>query len=247
MAAVLLVASIAASIYFIVSPNVTIPTLSITKGLNTLLNSIAFAMVLVCFCFSVVAGRAKPAPVFIKALLILIWCGIFALASILLGRFMEVLPPSFVLLIALAVAGAVSLAVYLFRRKRASDAVSSNSIRKSAAGSGEIKYAYSILYGSLIAMLPVGALYFFRMGYDTFILLPLAATLVGLIVWRVCKWRGILIISAAAVAVFGIIYIYGSVASYGFRAAGTVLPFEILYLTLIFPLVDLYCRREENV
>ena len=71
-------------------------------------------------------------------------------------------------------------------------------------------------------------------------LIPLAVTLLAVIFWRLVKWRGILAVAVAVDLLFAARLIFVS-------ALGISLAVSLVFVSVVLPLADLYCRKEQNI
>lgn len=224
------------------------PQLSL--GLRTLFNAVTFALYCIVLVLSVIGGRSKFIPSARKGLKILIWMLLLYICCSLVTRTVATSYPITVSSATASVVAAVFLWRYFVRRKQSSDSVSSNSIRRSASGSGRTKYAWAMLHGALMVSVIMSVLYFFltlKSADNYFILAPLAAILLCLILWRIIRWRGWLLAAAVALAFEAVVFICGTFSAYGFGSFATVVAFSLLYISLLVPLCDLYCSKEQNI
>ena len=139
---------------------------------------------------------------------------------------------------------AIFLAVYFKLRKKEADKVSSTAIRKSAVASGQLKHTYTVLYGALTVMMAADILHFaVTLGGDAWngdTLIPLAVTLLAVIFWRLVKWRGILAVAVAVDLLFAARLIF-------VNTLGISLAVSLVFVSVVLPLADLYCRKEQNI
>lgn len=228
-----------------------IPTIPVGKGARILFNAGAFALYCLILCFSVISGRNKPGTSFRKALEIAVWCAFLGLAGKLADDYLIPEGNPAVLPVSIAVILTVFLAVYFKLRKREADKVSSTAIRKSAVASGQLKHTYTVLYGALTVMMAADIIHFaVTIGGDNWngdTLIPLSATLLAVILWRLVKWRGILAFAVATDLLFAAKLIFGMQYVKAFSALGTSLAVSLAFVSVVLPLADLYCRKEENI
>lgn len=222
-----------------------------TSGFNILLNSLTFAFFCLTLILGVVSGRAKMSVFARKSLILAIWVLLVAVIGTVCSRYLK--PSGFENAIVLASDILVILLlifVYFKRRNRYAEMIASNSIRKSAEGAGKIRYAFSLLYGSILVQTVVLIVYFiltYHKANDLFIMAPLAGILLSMVLWYVVKWRGFLLLGYMWTLLCAGVYLYGTLMSYHFSALGEILAFTLLYLSSLVPLGDLYCRREEAI
>jgi len=208
-------------------------SLILPKGPVILANSCIFALFCTVMCLGYVSGRFKFAALLLKSAFMAIW--MFAISGfnyMICDRFTI---PEYTYLGAEALIVVLVALVYFKSRKRYADKVSSSSIRKSAVGSGQIRYAYNVLYASLTIMMVISVAMFIASavnGGNISIPFFLAAILLCFFLWRVLRWRGILL-PAIAVAAFGLI------------VSGIEL--SLVNSALLVALSDIYCRKEQNI
>ncbi|MBQ0024495.1 MAG: hypothetical protein KBT00_02055 [Bacteroidales bacterium] len=220
----------------------------LSKGAGMLVNAITFALFCLVLVSGILKGRTTMVSALLKAAMIAIWVLVAALLGKLASAYLDPKYPVAVVVGALSVVAVLFGVVYFKRRKKSVDAASANSIRKSASAAGANKYSFSVLYGSSFVLMIASIFYFiitYNGGNNFFVMMPLAAMLVGVILWRVARWRGFLLIAFCYVLACAVVNIYGSVVAYGFRAVGAVSAFSLMYLSLLLPLADLYCRKVE--
>lgn len=221
-----------------------IPDLPVGKGTRILFNAVAFALYCLILCFSVMSGRNRPGTSFRKALEIAVWCAFLGLAGKLAGDYLIPEGNPAVLPVFIAVILTIFIAVYFKLRKKEADKVSSTAIRKSAEASGQLKHTYTVLYGALTVMMAADIIHFaVTLGGDTWngdTLIPLTVTLLSVILWRLVKWRGILIVAVVTDLLFAAKLIL-------INALGVSLAVSLVFVSVVLPLVDLYCRKEQNI
>lgn len=221
-----------------------IPDISVRKGVRILLNAVAFALYCLVLCFSVISGRNRLGASFRKALEIAVWCAFLGLAGKFAGEYLIPEGNPVILPASIAVILAIFLAVYFKLRKKEADKVSSTAIRKSAVASGQLKHTYTVLYGALTVMMAADILHFaVTLGGDVWngdTLIPLAVTLLAVIFWRLVKWRGILAVAVTVDLLFAARLIFVS-------TLGISLAASLVFVSVVLPLADLYCRKEQNI
>ena len=221
-----------------------IPAISVGRGVRILLNAVAFALYCLVLCFSVISGRNKPSASFRKALEIAVWCAFLGLAGKFAGEYLFPGVNPVILPASIAVILAIFIAFYFKLRKKEADKVSSTAIRKSAVASGQLKHTYTVLYGALTVMMAADILHFaVTLGGDAWngdTLIPLAVTLLAVIFWRLVKWRGILAVAVAVDLLFAARLIF-------VNTLGISLAVSLVFVSVVLPLADLYCRKEQNI
>lgn len=249
LAAVILADAVA--LYTLIKGFWAFPALNVGKGISILLNAVSFALYCAVLSFSVVSGRNKLKASLSKAAVIAIWSAVLGLAGAFASKFL--LPEGSLVFfpLSMAVIFAITLIIYHKCRKRAADKVSATAIRKSAAASGQLKYTYTLLYGALAVLMIADIIHFSvtlggpSWNQDTFF--PLIVTLISLILWRIVKWRGFLLPAVAVDLFFLFKLVHGLVYTCGFQALGVSLAAFLVFVPILLPLADLYCRKEENI
>ncbi len=250
-----IVAAVAVAVLAVADPSkfAFLPDLKLTGGPLALTGAITLAVCCILLCLTVMRGKTTGRQIFGEALLTLAWYAFAALLG-MLPVFVKSLQASGA--IYTIAAGCVALILFVLfyfkRRSRAAKAASSSAIRRSASGSGEVKHAYSVLYGNIILMLAAGAYFFIAAGDNKFLLVPLAVTALAVIIWRLSGWRGILLPAIMTVAAYGgIVAVTTAKASVtpvsGFPSDPFVLAYAVACYALLLPLTDLYTRQEQNI
>ena len=206
----------------------------------------AIALALNCFLYvtTVVSGRVKAADtlsLFVKNLIF----GAVATLIIFLLSISSIVSSDVFYWIAALIVIVVFVSQYLFFKKRFVQQQSSNSIRKSAEGAGEIRYSYSALYGSVMFAsfcLLAGLI----IGYDVKALLfAYSAVAVAFFLWRVTSYRGWLLLVIISVSALMCCYINDCSNLSHSVIFMSLLTFSLI--SLLAPLVDLYVRKEQNL
>lgn len=213
-----------------------------------LIDSVVLFLLCAVFSFGVLKGRFKSASVLRKSAAIALW------AVILWGLYyiptlFGVSGESTVVLscIITGVSCIAAVVVYCVRSKRTADQVSSNAIRKSAASSAAVRYAYSILVASMIVLM-LGSVVLLCLYQDNWITIwPLASAILGILVWRLTGWRGALLIPILATVFFGASSLMEIVMVTGFASEGSGLtaPLVFLLIEMLTATSDLYTRADK--
>jgi len=248
--ALAVIATVAGIVYAIQDPSFQLRQPQLSLGLKTLFNAVTISLYCMVLVLSVISGRSKFLSSAQKGLKLLIWMLIIYIGCTLVTKYVKTSQPLLIVGITAGVAAVAFLWRYFSHRKISSDLTSSTSIRRSATGSGQIKYAWAMLHGALLVSVIVTVLFFFltlKSADNYFILAPLAATVLCLLLWRVFRWRGWLLLAALSVLSEAVIFLYGTYVAYKFGSFATVVAFSLLYLAVIVPLCDLYCRKEQSI
>lgn len=221
--------------------------LAFSQGLWLLIKSLAFALLCLLFIGSLRNGRVKGRQTFIEAGLVALWY----VVALLLGMvtfntlsekgnqvFHPLWTPAYPALvwcIAAAILLVVLVWIYLKRKKKFADQVSSTAIRRSAAWSGAGKYARALLFGGLLVMSLlswVGS----KGSFAT--LIPLVATELFLLLAALTRWRIWYALGALVIAAFAVLLMQQVLALEGFGVT-PLISFIPLYLSVILPLITL--------
>ena len=211
--------------------------------------AVAFALMCFLFVLTVMSGRIKASEAFSKLLRNLLFFAVCVAlawgASLLAGR-IEGSEMSGLLFIGVFLAVIAIFGVqYLVGSSKAAKLASANSLRKSAAGAGAIRYDYASLFGGamLVSLLLIAGLAF---GVDVKILL-MVFSLVGVafLLWRLTGWRGWLMIAVAYAT--ALLFCRLDDAKYSFEQFPYIIALTYSILAIAMPCVDLYSRSEDNL
>lgn len=211
--------------------------------------AVAFALMCFLFVITVMSGRIKAGEAlnkFLRSLLFGAICVALAWGASLLGRNINDNKGAELLFIAVFL---VTIAVfgvqYLVGSSKASKLASANSLRKSAAGAGVIRYDYASLFGGAMfsSILLIAGLAF---GVEVKILL-MVFSLIGIafLLWRLTGWRGWLMIATACAT--ALLFCKLDDTKYSFEQLPYIIALTYSILAIVMPCVDLYSRSEENL
>lgn len=243
----------------------TIPLLGMfkfSKGGYILVNAIVFALFCLVFCFSLLSGRIRSKGVFVQSLKMFIYAivafGVGTLVAFifskieganfkLMGLIRGVQYDEWVVLGSVVLLFIVFLLLYIKQRKKSSDTVSSSAIRRSASASGATKYSFKVLYAILIVdvVLSIGA--FIYCGENFFFMAPVAVACASLLLWKVTRWRGVLLVGIVTILLLAFSFTYIVAMALTMGALGVTLLISFLFIALIVPMADLYCRKEKSI
>jgi hypothetical protein len=233
-----------------------------TPGVYALWSAITLMLVCIVVCVSVVKGRVKVGTLGKTMWHTLVYLLILTLIGYLIAWITALVNgydyhlfhayPSFINDIFITGAAVILIAVvsilfFLRKRRKERDKISETSVRKSAASSGELKFDFRILCADLVVSLILAALAYIFSIPNYFILLPIFAVCVSMILWRIIRWRGILLVGIITImlCIFGFGYTASCALSIG--GMGIILPIVFLLFGMLLPLCDIYCRKEKNI
>jgi len=211
--------------------------------------AVAFALMCFLFVITVMSGRIKASEAFSKLLRNLIFgvvCVLLAWGASFLADKIENNKTAELLFLTIFLITIIIFGVqYLVGSSKASKLASANSLRKSAAGAGVIRYDYASLFGGamLCALLLIAGMAF---GVDVKVLL-MVFSLAGLafLLWRLTGWRGWLMIATACAT--ALLCCKLDDAKYSFEQLPYIIALTYSILALAMPCVDLYGRSEDNL
>lgn len=209
--------------------------------------AVIFALFCVVFCLALLGGRLQTAPL----MRVFLW--IAAASLLLLG---------IAFLIIRLTAGVISwlwgigppvvvallfLWLYFRFRKIAGDKSAESSVRKSAVVVGQTRFSFRVLFASAGTLLLIGAIALFVGQPSHYLFLPLAFATLAILLWRLLKWRGFMLIGVLAILLYVLRYCIPTYISFSAENYWPSLVLTLLYLGLAVPLSDLYCRRESSI
>lgn len=217
--------------------------LAFSNGLWLLIASITFALLCVCFVFSVGRGRLKARQMFIETGWLALWYfGILALSLITL--FPEGKPlwqPANPLPIWCGAAGLAFLGflLYFFKRKKHYVNISSaTAIRKSAAASGAARFCYALLFAAMLVSSVICGLRIAAGDSIFHLLIPMVVVALALILHGFTHWRIWFVLAAVLIVAYDFLMIQNVLATTGFGYFPLVAMIP-LQLAVILPLLSL--------
>ncbi|MBR5735829.1 MAG: hypothetical protein IKX60_03430 [Bacteroidales bacterium] len=212
---------------------------------------LAVAFALMCFLFvtTVVSGRIKAGEAVLKFLRNLLFCAISVLvawlASLLSARISDG-KMSELLFMAVFLAVLLIFGVqYMVGSSKAAKLASANSLRKSAAGAGTIRYDYASLFGAsmLAALLAIVGLVL-KVDVKP-LLVVFSATAIAFLLWRLTGWRGWLMIAIAFAT--AVLCCKIDDIDYSLEQLPYIIALTFSVVAIFAPCADLYGRSEQNL
>ena len=209
--------------------------------------AVVFSLFCVVFCLALLGGRLQIQP-FVRVLLLMA-----AAVLLLLG---------FAFLIIRLTAGVISwlwgigppvvvialfLWLYFRYRKIAGDKSAEVSVRRSAHGAGEIRFAFRVLFASMGVILLCGIIALIAGRPSHYLFVPLAFATISILLWRLLKWRGFMLAGVLTIVLYVLRYCVPAHISFTAGNYWPSLALTLLYLALVVPLSDLYCRKEGSI
>jgi len=246
---ILIVALIAAVFSAGYLPQAEKPVEQLTLADGGYMTSCAVILAIFCisFCLSLIGGKLQMSP--FSRLLV----GMGAVVLLLIGVTYLIIKVTAGVISWLWGIGApvivAALFVWLYFRYRRiyGNQAAANSVRKSASGVGEIKFAFRVLYASMALLLIISVIALIVGQPTAYMMLPLAFASLSILLWRLLKWRGFNLIGAVTIVLYVVKYCIPAYISFSQDKFWPSLVLTLLYLGLIVPLSDLYCRKESGI
>ncbi len=210
-------------------------SLPISRETWMIVGAAAFLLLCLIIIGTVRSGRVKASQVFAEAGMVLIWTlGVYALSLV---PWTPVYPVAIWCGTA-SVLFVVLLWIYLHRKKRSSDRVSSYAIRRSAAGSGAAKYARALLFGGLLVLSLLGVAGFYIDAPAFTVAAPLCVAVLALLLAGLTRWRFWYALGALVITVYAVLAVQQLLALKGF---GMIIVLSALptFLSVVLPMVTL--------
>jgi len=212
---------------------------------------LAVAVALMCFLFvtTVISGRIRAQEAlmkFVRNLICFAVCVLLAWGASLLSGKIENNKISELLYIAVFMVILIIFASqYMVGSAKAAKIASANSLRKSAAGAGIIRYDYSSFFGaSMLTVLLLIAGLLFKVDIKP-LLVIFSLSAIAFLLWRIIGWRGWLMV--AFVFATAILCCKLDDLNYSYQQLPYIAALTYAFLAITAPIVDLYSRTEENI
>ena len=209
--------------------------------------AVAFALFCVVFCLALLGGRLQMRPL----MRVLLWMAFAVLLLVGIAFLIIRLTAGVISWLWGVGAPVIVIALFLwlyFRyRKISGDKAAETSVRKSALGAGEIRFSFRVLFASMGILLVTGIIALIVGQPSHYLFLPLSFATLAILLWRLLKWRGFMLIGALTIVLYVLRYCIPAHISYTAGNYWPSLALTLLYLGLVVPLSDLYCRRESSI
>lgn len=217
--------------------------LAFSNGLWLLIASITFALLCICFVFSVGRGRLKARHMLVETAWVALWYyGILALSLItVFPKEKPLWQPANPLPVwcgAAAVAFLGFLLYFFKRKKRYVQMSSANAIRKSAAASGAARFSYALLFAAILVSSVICGIRI-AMGDSIFhLLVPMVLVVLALLLHGFTHWRIWFVLAAVAIVAYDFLMIQNvlSTTNFAYFPLVAMIP---LQLAIILPLLSL--------
>lgn len=247
---IILLVALAAAIFcagYIPQTKTSVDDLTIADGGYMTSCAVILAIFCISFCLSLISGKLQMSPLG----KLLLWMGagvliLFGITYLIIKLTAGVITWLWGIGAPVIVAGLFIWLYFRFRRI-AGDKAAANSVRKSAAGSGEIKFDFRVLYASMALLLVISIIALIVGQPSAYMMLPLAFASLSILLWRLFKWRGFNLIGVITIVLYVVKYCIPAYISFTSDRFWPSLVLTLLYLGLVVPLSDLYCRRESSI
>ena len=209
--------------------------------------AVTFSLFCVVLCLALLGGRLQMKPLMRVFLLML------AAVLLLIGIAFLIIRLTAGVISWLWAIGAPVVVIALFAwlyfhyRKIAGDKAAETSVRKSAFGAGEIRFAFRVLFASMGILLVTGIVALIVGQPSHYLFAPVAFATLALLLWRLLKWRGFMLIGTLTIVLYVLRYCVPAYISFTAGNYWPSLALTLLYLGLVVPLSDLYCRKESSI
>lgn len=212
---------------------------------------LAVAFALMCFLFvtTVLSGRIKAQEAGAKFLRTILFGGVCVLlawgASLLSGKIESSKMSDFLFLVVFLLSLIIFGVQYMVGSAKAAKIASANSLRKSAAGAGIVRYNYASLFGgAMVAALLLIAGVIFKADVKP-LLISFSLIALAFLLWRLTGWRGWLMIAAACIT--AVLCCKIDDMEYSFKQLPYIVALSFSVLAMVAPCIDLYSRSEQNI
>lgn len=209
--------------------------------------AVILAIFCISFCLSLLSGKLQISPLG----KLLLWMGVgvlllFGITYLIIKLTAGVISWLWGVGAPVIVAG-LFIWLYFRYRRIAGEKAAVSSVRKSAAGVGEIKFDFRVLYSSMSLLLIISIIALIVGQPSAYMMLPLAFASLSILLWRLFKWRGFNLIGVITIVLYVVKYCIPAYISFSSDKFWPSLVLTLLYLGLIVPLSDLYCRKESSI
>lgn len=214
-------------------------------GLFALCNAVLLALLCALFCSSVISGRIKSKDflnTFLRRLVAAVVCAGVGAAIGTAVRGVNAPMDKLIPFIAVPVVVIVlNLVFYLRSRKLAVSKGIGNSVRKSAAASSASRHSVGAVFGTLFVSVVAVVLAFVLKRGEADILVPVAAAILAMLLWRITGWRLWLLAGSMIVAFQAVVTAFVLEPSVFAAAEAAVVAY--LDSSLFIGMADLYTTK----
>ena len=209
--------------------------------------AVVFSLFCVVFCLALLGGRLQIRPL----MRVFLW--IAAAGLLLVGVAFLIIRLTAGVISWLWGIGAPVVVIGLFLwlyfrfRKISGDKAAETSVRKSAYGAGEVRFGFRVLFASMGVVLITGIIALAVGQPSHYLFVPLAFATLSILLWRLLKWRAFMLFGALTILLYVLRYCVPEHISFTAGNYWPSLALTLLYLGMIVPLSDLYCRKESSI
>lgn len=212
-------------------------------GLYLVLCAAAFALFCAIFAINVFKGRIVALPVLGTGVLIFLWAAILLGIGYLAVKFFSGIIGLAAYIGAPVVAGIAYVIVFGRLKRKAGNSVASVSVRRSAVSTGQTKFDLKVLYGAIAASFVAGLIALLAGIDSTFFFVPCAVTVVCVLLWRLLSLRVFLLVAFVVTEYWALSSALPAAAAVTSASFLIEMALTVLYLSILAPIADLYCRE----
>ena len=243
--------------------NFTVPGLgliNVGKTIYLVINVVVFVLFLLLFGLEGVRGRIKAGNVFKGSCINLFTAiGVLAVGELIaylcaviagarfkpFGVVQGVASDNIVMAVAVILMLAAAVLVYWISRRNAVR-MTSGSMRASAAYNAANRYAYNMLYSTLVLMFLFSLVLVFALGENMMFFIPLTAAALAMILWHLTSMRFWLLAGIVLIILHACSFLFALAMALTIGAFGVVAMLAFCDIMLIVPLADLYMMQAKK-
>lgn len=237
--------------------NFTVPVLGLFDFSSTsymVINVVLFVIFVLLIVLEVLRGRVKMPRALKYAGIVLV----SALAVLVSGEFIaylsaEIYGATFkpfgivagitsdnaIMVASVAFMACVMIIVYSFRRRAAMRQVA-GSMRKNAASSAAVRYAYDVLYGTLSLISILGIVLVIAIGENLMFFIPLFCAVAAMIMYHLTSLKFWFLAAIALILLHTFSFLYALAMALTIGALGAVMMLAFVDMMVLIPLSDIY-------
>lgn len=216
---------------------------SLRRGPYLILSLTTLVLVAVLYFFSLVRGRVLFPQILRMLPVVAIPAAVSFLAAWLWGRYAPSTFGPLTRMIAVVLMALCCLFIYFRGRRRATRSAAVVSIRRSAHAGAALKYDYRLLFCAMSVSLLVALIAVVAGTPSHLWIFPLASVSLSILLWRVLRWRFLLLLGFLAVEACALRYVLPVALSTDPGHFAASLLALVLYLSILLPLGDLYTKE----
>lgn len=228
--------------------------LSFTKTIYVIVNVIIVIIFLLLFAIEGLRGRIKPMRILRNSCIVLLTSvGVLALGELVayitssvagvtfrpFGVLQGIQADNWVSLLTVLAVLAITVVVY-FSFRTIAVRQTSGSMRASAASNAAIRYAYAVLYGTLVLLFIISLVLLFTVGENIMFMAPFTFAAVAMILWHLTSIRFWLLAGIVLIILQAVSFLYALYMALTIGALGAVAMLAFMVVMVLIPMSDLY-------